>query len=111
MKIEALDDLLDAFVSCPKHLELLLKDELLELGANEAAEGLAGVHAKASAGTWLKVVMWSRLANRIYLKIDSADCANKKDLYRAIENVQWSALCKDIPKTLSIKFIGTNKEL
>lgn len=110
--IETTDDhLLDAFVSCPKHLELLLKDELLNLGASEAAEGLAGVHAKASAEVWLKAVMWSRLANRIYLKIGTADCANKKDLYKAIEAIQWSALCKEIPKTLSIKFNGVNKEL
>ena len=101
----------DAFVSCPKHLELLLKDELLSLGASEAAEGLAGVHAKASTEVWLKAVMWSRLANRIYLKIGSTQCAHKKDLYNAIESIQWSVLCKEIPKTLSIKFNGTNKEL
>ncbi len=105
------EQLLDAFVSCPKHLELLLKDELLNLGASEAAEGLAGVHAKASAEVWLHAVMWSRLANRIYLKVDSAQCANQKDLYRAIGAITWSSLCKEIPKTLSIKFNGTNKEL
>ncbi len=104
-------ELLAAFVSCPKHLELLLKDELLSLGVSEAAEGLAGVHAKANAETWLKTVMWSRLANRIYLKINTAQCSDKKALYAAIGEVQWSNLCKDIPKTLSIKFNGTNKEL
>jgi len=110
--IEASDDaLLDAFVSCPKHLELLLKDELLSLGAYEAVEGLAGVHAKAVAEVWLKAVMWSRLANRIYLKIGAAQCADKIALYNAVTAVQWSALCQEIPKTLSIKFNGTNKEL
>ncbi len=100
-----------AFVSCPKHLELLLKDELYSLGVSEAAEGLAGVHAQASAEVWLKAVMWSRLANRIYIKIDSAQCHDKKALYAAMAGIQWSPLCKDIPKTLSIKFNGTNKEL
>lgn len=105
------DYLLDAFVSCPKHLELLLKDELLNLGAEKAAEGLAGVHASATAEVWLQAVMWSRLANRIYLKIESAVCADQKGLYKAIAAIQWSALCKEIPKTLSIKFNGTNKEL
>lgn len=102
---------LDGFVSCPKHLELLLRDELLALGASAASEGLAGVHATAGPTVWLKAVMWSRLANRIYLKIDSANCADKKELYRAVLAVQWAQLCQDIPKTLSIKFNGTNNEL
>lgn len=102
---------LDGFVSCPKHLELLLRDELLELGASAAAEGLAGVHATATADVWMKTVMWSRLANRIYLKIDSANCADKKELYKAVMAVEWAKCCSDIPKTLSIKFNGTNKEL
>lgn len=103
--------LTSGFVSCPKHIELLLKDELIQLGAEEVAEGLAGVHATATTATWLNVVMWSRLANRVYLKLASAQCANKKDLYAAIAAIQWSPLCNEIPKTLSIKFNGTNKEL
>lgn len=104
-------NLIKGFVSCPKHIELLLKDELIELGASEVAEGLAGVHAAASREIWLQTVMWSRLANRIYLKINSTQCANKNDLYSAISAIQWSPLCNEIPKTLSIKFNGTNKEL
>jgi len=102
---------LKAFVSCPKHLELLLRDELIGLGASEAAEALAGVHVTATADALMNMVMWSRLANRIYLKIDSVNCANKNDLYRAVMAVNWSHLVKDIPKTLSIKFNGTNREL
>ncbi len=104
-------ELINGFVSCPKHIELLLKDELIQFGAYEAAEGLAGVHAIAEKQVWLKVVMWSRLANRIYLKIGTTQCANKKELYSAIATIQWSPLCHEIPKTLSIKFNGTNKEL
>ncbi|MCX7554174.1 bifunctional 23S rRNA (guanine(2069)-N(7))-methyltransferase RlmK/23S rRNA (guanine(2445)-N(2))-methyltransferase RlmL [Marinicella sp. S1101] len=105
------NQLISGFVSCPKHIELLLKDELIQLGTEEVSEGLAGVHATASTATWLNVVMWSRLANRVYLKLASAQCANKKDLYAAIAAIQWSPLCNEIPKTLSIKFNGTNKEL
>ena len=100
-----------AFVSCPKHIELLLKDELLALGASQADEGLAGVHAEATAPVWMEIIMWSRLANRVFLHVADADCADKKDLYRAISAVNWTALCQDVPKTLSIRFNGTNKEL
>ncbi len=104
-------ELLTAFVSCPKHLELLLKDELLTLGADEAAEGLAGVHVTATADTLISMVMWSRLANRIYIKINSGSCKNKKDLYELVMANHWAGHCHDIPKTLSIKFNGTNHSL
>jgi 23S rRNA (guanine2445-N2)-methyltransferase / 23S rRNA (guanine2069-N7)-methyltransferase len=102
---------LTAFVSCPKHLELLLKAELLSLGADEAAEGLAGVHVTASSAVLISAVMWSRLANRIYIKVNAAPCANKKDLYDVVMATDWDKLCNNLPKTLSIKFNGTNKEL
>ncbi|TDR18287.1 bifunctional 23S rRNA (guanine(2069)-N(7))-methyltransferase RlmK/23S rRNA (guanine(2445)-N(2))-methyltransferase RlmL [Marinicella litoralis] len=102
---------LNAFVSCPKHLELLLKDELLSVGATAVAEGLAGVHLTASADVMLQAVMWSRLANRIYIKLNSAICANKKDLYNAVMGIDWAKQCQEIPRTVSIKFNGTNKEL
>ncbi len=100
-----------AFVSCPKYLELLLKDELLSLGAAQAQEGLAGVHMEASSDVLLRCVMWSRLANRIFIKVDAVKCKDKKDLYQAVMAVAWSQRCQDIPKTLSIRFNGTNREL
>ncbi|MCB1583761.1 MAG: bifunctional 23S rRNA (guanine(2069)-N(7))-methyltransferase RlmK/23S rRNA (guanine(2445)-N(2))-methyltransferase RlmL [Xanthomonadales bacterium] len=102
---------LTAFVSCPKHLELLLKDELLMLGADEAAEGLAGVHISASSEVLTKAVMWSRLANRMYININSTNCKNKQDLYDTVMTTDWANQCHEIPKTLSIKFNGTNKSL
>lgn len=102
---------LTAFVSCPKHLELLLKDELLSLGAGEVAEGLAGVHVVAPPEVLIKAVMWSRLANRLYIKVNSAACQNKKELYDVVMATDWAQLCNNLPKTLAIKFNGTNKEL
>lgn len=99
------------FASCPKHLELLLKQELLDLGAIEAKEGLAGVHFEADAKNVMRMLMWTRLANRLYLKLDSQICANKKDLYNSISAIEWHRLCNDIPSTLTIKFNGTNDEL
>ena len=102
---------LNAFVSCPKHLELLLRDELLSFGASEVSEGLAGVHLTATPDVMLHAVMWSRLANRIYIKLNSVICANKKDLYNAAMAIDWAKQCQEIPRTVSIKFNGTNKEL
>ncbi|WP_223788574.1 bifunctional 23S rRNA (guanine(2069)-N(7))-methyltransferase RlmK/23S rRNA (guanine(2445)-N(2))-methyltransferase RlmL [Marinicella meishanensis] len=102
---------LAAFVSCPKHLELLLKDELLALGALTAQEGLAGVHATATASVWLEVIMWSRLANRVYLHLGQHPAGNKDALYQAVMSHAWQARCLDVPRTLSIRFNGTNRAL
>ncbi len=92
-------------------MELLLKQELLDLGATEAKEGLAGVHFETDANAAMRAVMWSRLANRLYIKLASQPCANKKDLYQHMSDIEWHRLCQDIPNTLSIKFNGTNESL
>jgi len=102
---------LQAFASCPKHLELLLKEELLGLGAASAAEGLAGVNLQADAKTLMTIIMWSRLANRVHVKLGSSDCADKKALYQSIAAINWDGCCLEPPKTISIRFSGTNQQL
>ncbi|MCF6299766.1 MAG: bifunctional 23S rRNA (guanine(2069)-N(7))-methyltransferase RlmK/23S rRNA (guanine(2445)-N(2))-methyltransferase RlmL [Proteobacteria bacterium] len=100
-----------AFASCPKHLELLLKDELLIHGATEVREKLAGVSFYASSEVLMSILMWSRLANRFFIKLAEAKCANKTDLYDAISAIDWSLLTNDLANTLAIRFKGTNNEL
>jgi 23S rRNA (guanine2445-N2)-methyltransferase / 23S rRNA (guanine2069-N7)-methyltransferase len=102
---------LQAFASCPKHLELLLKEELLGLGAASAAEGLAGVNLQADAKTLMTIIMWSRLANRVHVKLGSSDCADKKAVYQSIAAINWDGCCLEPPKTVSIRFTGTNHQL
>ncbi len=99
------------FAACPKHVELLLKDELLSLGATDAKEALAGVHFDATVDVVLRVVMWSRLANRVMRVLSSAACRNQKDLYQAVSDINWFQTVNQLPKTLAIRFNGTNREL
>ncbi len=109
MNISMLDQ--PYFASCPKHFELLLKDELMSLGAVEVNEALAGVFFQASPEAVMRMIMWSRLANRFYRFLHRGDCRNQTDLYDAIQTVDWYAQVNDLPKTLSIRFAGTNKQL
>lgn len=99
------------FAACPKHLELLLKDELLSLGATDAKEALAGVQFDAQVDTVLRVVMWSRLANRVMRVLSNGSCRDKNDLYQIISDIDWFQTVNQLPKSLAIRFNGTNREL
>ncbi len=100
-----------AYASCPKHLELLLKDELVAMGAKNVAEKLSGVVFEAEAEVLLRSLLWSRLANRILVLINQIKIKNSDDLYDAIYQTNWLQQVQQAPKTLAINFKGTNKEL
>ena len=105
------DILHQAYASCPKHLELLLRDELIALGADRAAEKLSGVVFYASAKVLMKCLLWSRLANRILVMVNQINIDDAKDLYDAIYQTNWLEQLNCVPTTLAINFKGTNKEL
>lgn len=99
------------YASCPKHVELLLKDELLSLGVNKASEKLSGVAFEATSTVLMKTLLWSRLANRIYVLINHIKVNDSQSLYDAIYQTDWLSIVNNNPQTLSINFKGTNKEL
>jgi 23S rRNA (guanine2445-N2)-methyltransferase / 23S rRNA (guanine2069-N7)-methyltransferase len=100
-----------AYASCPKHLELLLKDELIELGAKDVAEKLSGVVFYATPEVLMRCLLWSRLANRILVLINQIKVSNSDELYDAIYQTDWQQQVNTTANTLAINFKGTNKEL
>jgi 23S rRNA (guanine2445-N2)-methyltransferase / 23S rRNA (guanine2069-N7)-methyltransferase len=106
-----MSNLHQAYASCPKHLELLLKDELIALGAQDVAEKLSGVVFFATAEVLMKTLLWSRLSNRILVLINQIKINDSEDLYNAIYKTDWQNQVRNTPQTLAINFKGTNKEL
>lgn len=104
-------ELHQAYASCPKHLELLLKDELIELGAQDVAEKLSGVVFYATPEVLMRSLLWSRLANRILVMINQIKVNTSDELYDAIYATDWLDQVNIIPNTLAINFKGVNKEL
>jgi 23S rRNA (guanine2445-N2)-methyltransferase / 23S rRNA (guanine2069-N7)-methyltransferase len=98
---------LSLFASCPKGLEYLLKDELLALGAVEAAEQAAGVKFRADLGTAYRCCLWSRLANRIVLPLAEFPLTSAADLYDGIRAIDWATLVSPL-STFAVDFSGTN---
>ncbi len=106
-----MSNLHQAYASCPKHLELLLKDELISLGAQDVAEKLSGVVFFASPDVLMRTLLWSRLSNRILVMINQIKINDSEDLYNAIYKTDWQNQVRNTPQTLAINFKGTNKEL
>lgn len=105
------ENLHQAYASCPKHLELLLKDELVAMGAQNVAEKLSGVVFHATPAILMRSLLWSRLANRILVLINQIKVSNSEQLYDAVYQTNWIEQVNIIPKTLAINFKGVNKEL
>ena len=82
--------MLGLFATCPKGLELLLRDELRALGAEDAHEALAGVHFSGTLELAYRACLWSRLASRILLHIAEFDAPDADALYAGIQTIDWS---------------------
>ena len=100
-----------AYATCPKHIELLLKDELISFGAENVAEKLSGVQFDASPEVLMRSLLWSRLANRILVLINNIKVTTSEELYDAIYQTDWLDQLNLIPNSLAINFKGTNKDL
>ncbi len=98
------------FATCPKGLELLLRDELRALGADDAREALAGVHFSGPLELAYRACLWSRLASRILLRLAEFDAADADALYAGAQAVDWST---HLPPdgTFAIDAVGSSAAL
>jgi 23S rRNA (guanine2445-N2)-methyltransferase / 23S rRNA (guanine2069-N7)-methyltransferase len=98
------------FATCPKHLEGLLRDELISLGAFNAKQTLAGVEFSGDLTLAYRVCLWSRLANRVLLPLAKVDAKNADILYKNVSKINWLEHLKPTD-TLVIDFAGTSKTI
>jgi 23S rRNA (guanine2445-N2)-methyltransferase / 23S rRNA (guanine2069-N7)-methyltransferase len=79
------------FATAPLGIELILADELTELGATKVKAGRAGVRFFGTLETAYTACLWSRLANRILLPLDEFTAADPEQLYAGIRSIAWEA--------------------
>ncbi len=91
-------------------IEILLADEIKELGAEQVVQKPDGVHFQADLAIAYKVCLWSRLATRILLQIGEGDAENKEALYQSATTVDWSAHFES-QSTFVIDFVGKSEEI
>ncbi len=98
------------FATTPKGLELLLVDELKALGATEASEKLAGVNFTGDLTLAYKACLWSRLANRILLKLRQVPAATPEELYEGVQSIAWDEHLHP-EGTLTVNFVTSQSQI
>jgi 23S rRNA (guanine2445-N2)-methyltransferase / 23S rRNA (guanine2069-N7)-methyltransferase len=98
------------FATTPKGLELLLVDELRALGATTAAEKLAGVTFTGDLTLAYKACLWSRLANRILLKLTTVPAATPEALYAGVQTIAWHEHL-DPTGSLAVNFVSSHSNI
>lgn len=101
---------LKLYATTPKGLEYLLVDELRELGAADAAEKLAGVAFTGDLALAYKACLWSRLANRILLRLAEVPASTPEALYKGVQQIQWDQHL-DPDGTLHVNFVTTQSQI
>lgn len=93
---------MDLFVTCSAGIELLLIEELHELGFPDTTPGYLGVYvANSSLEAIYRINYGSRLASRVLLPIARFKCYDRNDLYREISAIDWSRYLH-VDKTFAI---------
>lgn len=98
------------YVTCPKNMESLLHDELRQLGIDKLRQSVAGISFKGSLKDAYKVCLWSRVANRVLLRLNKFDVGSADDLYQGIAAIDWSAHLA-VDGSFIVDFNGTSKIL
>jgi 23S rRNA (guanine2445-N2)-methyltransferase / 23S rRNA (guanine2069-N7)-methyltransferase len=91
-------------------IEVLLADELKNLGAEQVIQKPEGVYFSASMELGYKVSLWTRLATRIMLKLGEGEAKDKDELFKAASSVNWlEHFTSDT--TFAIDFVGYSEEI
>ncbi|WP_422667278.1 bifunctional 23S rRNA (guanine(2069)-N(7))-methyltransferase RlmK/23S rRNA (guanine(2445)-N(2))-methyltransferase RlmL [Buchnera aphidicola] len=95
------------FASTHFGCEDLLEKELLSLGATNLELIKGGIYYTADEYTLYNILMWTRIASRVFLCIKKFTITNSNDLYFNTYQIHWDTIF-DSKKTFMINFKGTN---
>jgi 23S rRNA (guanine2445-N2)-methyltransferase / 23S rRNA (guanine2069-N7)-methyltransferase len=89
------------FASTAKGMELILADELQNMGAQEVKHAAGGAYFDGDMEMALRVCLWSRLANRVLMPLASYSAQTPEQLYAGALKIDWSKHF-DVTKTFAI---------
>lgn len=98
------------FVTCSRGLESLLEQELKACGAESVRQSVAGVYCRATLASAYRVIVFSRLCNRVILQLAEASVRSAEELYAATGTVAWKEHL--LPgQTLAVTAAGGTEQL
>lgn len=97
------------FASAPKGLEELLVEELARLGLEHPRPARSGVKVMGDLKEAYKILLWSRVASRVFWPLKEFDCQSEKEMYESLLAVDWLAHM-DLETTFAfeVDLIGRN---
>ncbi len=98
------------FATSPKGIELLLEDELKELGAENVKLSRAGVSFSGSLETAYKACLWLRTANRVLMPISTFEASTPQQLYDHIYKIDWNDHLS-ASGSMSVDFNSSNSDI
>jgi 23S rRNA (guanine2445-N2)-methyltransferase / 23S rRNA (guanine2069-N7)-methyltransferase len=101
---------LSLWISCSKGLEGLLEDEVQACGVTNLKQSVAGVYCQASLKSAYRIIMFSRLCNRVVLLLAEGGVEDADDLYASASAVDWTEHLPD-GHTLAINASGKTEQL
>ena len=96
------------FVTCPKGLQYILEAELKKMGVEHHKATPSGVSAEMDKTLLYRVLLWSRIANRVIIELGSKKIDQADDVYDIAYSIDWSEHFTEAD-TFSVEFLGTNK--
>jgi putative N6-adenine-specific DNA methylase len=98
------------FATCPRGLELLLAEELEQLGAEKTHAVGGGVQFSGAFFLCYRVNLESRIASRVLWQVATAAYRNEYDIYRAAYGLPWTDWF-DPARTIRVDVSATNSPL
>ncbi|MDN3639548.1 bifunctional 23S rRNA (guanine(2069)-N(7))-methyltransferase RlmK/23S rRNA (guanine(2445)-N(2))-methyltransferase RlmL [Simiduia curdlanivorans] len=95
------------FAACPKGLESLLLAEVRDLGAVESRETVAGVYFSGDLALGYRTCLWTRLANKVLLPLNSFAVDSDTELYDGVAAIAWAEHISP-SSTFLVDFSGTS---
>ncbi len=99
-----------AFVSAPRGLHYALEQEIHDLGVTQTRAIPAGVEVVAELSQIYRVLLWSRLANRVILELARGKVGSVDEIYALAKQIDWCAHFK-VEHSFAVEFHGTTSWL
>jgi len=91
-------------------IEVLLVDEIKNLGAEQVTQKPEGVYFTASLELGYKISLWTRLATRVMLKLGEGEAKDKDELFKTASSINWLQHFNS-DTTFAIDFVGYSEEI
>ncbi|QIK38460.1 bifunctional 23S rRNA (guanine(2069)-N(7))-methyltransferase RlmK/23S rRNA (guanine(2445)-N(2))-methyltransferase RlmL [Caldichromatium japonicum] len=93
------------FATAPKYMGRLLADELTRLGMHEVVEQGGGVQFRGRLEDGYRACLWSRIANRVLLRLKESRLGGPDEIYDCALEIPWEDHLTP-NQTLAVQFDG-----